>query len=97
MRARTVALGICRLPITRIWVTISCCDHAENASRQQQREKNCSVRRIERRKLWLTWIGELAPPRSTGKICTPSLQKIRPILIKTRLYVTEGADPNSGF
>src|SRR5215813_2443586 len=49
---------------------------------------------MERRKLWLSWIGELAPPRSTGKICTPSLQKIRPTLSKRRLYGTGAADPN---
>lgn len=50
---------------------------------------------MERRELWLGWIGEPTPSRSTGKICTPSLQKIRPILRKRRLYVTEGKDPNS--
>src|SRR5277367_7094907 len=97
IRARIVSLGIWRLPMTRIWETISCCAHAETARRQQKKEKHCSVRRMERRKLWLSWIGELAPPRSTGKICTPSLQEIRPSVSKRRLYGSEAADPNSAI
>src|SRR6185437_6953323 len=96
MRARIVSFGISRLPITLIWM-VFCCADADSENTQHSRTKSCSARRVERRKLWLNWIGELTLSRSTGKICTPSLQKIRPTLRKMRLYVTEGASPNSAL
>ena len=79
-------LGDRRLPITRIWVTICCWAHAENAQRgSKRRRKTAACGELNGANSGSAWIGELTLPHSTGKICTPSLQKIRPILSKSAI------------